>query len=350
MPGAFDLSLFDFNLPQELIAQHPKKNRDESRLLVYKRETDKITHYVFRDIINFFEPGDCLVINNTKVFPARFLTKKETGGRVEVFLLNYPENFTDNSSKALALVKAAKKIKNGLKLPLSDELYFEIIDKDEKGYFTIIIHHQLPLDIVLARYGKMPLPPYIARDANDSDIHCYQTKFAKTTGSVAAPTAGLHFTENLLDKLKERGVNIAEITLHVGIGTFLPVRTQDIREHKIHPEWVEATEKTCKIINETKKNNKKVFATGTTSTRTLEFIGDTKGIVKPYSGLCDLYIYPGYKFKVVDSLITNFHLPMSSLIILASAFAGRENILKIYKEAIEKGYRFYSYGDAMLIE
>jgi len=345
----FDLSNFDFHLPPELIAQHPKDTRDGSRLLVYRRETDSITHTIFREIINFFEPGDCLVINNTRVFPARFLTQKKSGGKVEVFLLNYPEKLTNNTSNALALVRASKRVKNGLILPLSDELSFEIVGKDEKGHFTVIIHHKLPLDETLAKYGKMPLPPYISRDADETDIHRYQTRYATTTGSVAAPTAGLHFTENLLDKIKEHGVNIAEITLHVGIGTFLPVRSQDIREHNIHPEWVEVTEKTCKIINETKKNNKRVFATGTTSSRTLEFIGDIEGNVMPYSGLCDLYIYPGYKFKVVDSLITNFHLPMSSLLILAAAFAGRENILGIYKEAIDKGYRFYSYGDAMLI-
>lgn len=344
MKAAMKTDLFNYHLPLSLIAQHPEKKRDNCKLLIYNRKTKQITHGIFKDITDYISPGDLLILNDTKVIPARLFGKKKTGGRVEIFLV---EKIAPNIYKALTRGKLKQKttvtLKNGIQAHINKEGEKSIVSLDYKGDF----------DEILDEIGEVPLPPYIKRNYQAynkmKDMSYYQTIFAKKKGAIAAPTAGLHFTHNLLSKIREKGVNIAYITLHVGIGTFKPVKEEDLEKHKMDPEYFEIGEETEKLFNETKKRGGKVFACGTTTVRALESNTTEEGFLKSGKGFTNLFIYPGYKFKAIDALITNFHLPKSTLLLLVSAFAGREEILHCYKEAIKKKYKFYSFGDAMLI-
>lgn len=336
---------FYFDLPQELIAQEPLKNRASSRLLVLDKNTGKIEHKHFTDIIGYLNRGDCLVINDTKVIPARLIgTKKDTGTSVEILLLN-------RKSKDLweTIVKPGKKLKQGATVEFGNgKLEAQIIDIVNEGNRIVEFKYDGIFEEVLNELGEMPLPPYIKTKLKDKDR--YQTVYAKNEGSAAAPTAGLHFTPDLLKQIKSKGINIAHLTLHVGLGTFRPVKVDNILEHKMHSEFYILDEEQAEIINQTKRNKNRIISVGTTSTRTLESCADDKGFVKAQSGYTNIFIYPGYKFKVVDELITNFHLPESTLIMLVSALANRENVLKAYNEAVKERYRFFSFGDAMFIK
>jgi len=343
------LTDFDYYLPKELIAQHPLSNRDEARLLVLHRKDKKIEDRIFRDIVEYLTPGDTLVLNDTKVFPARLIgVDKVKNKEVEILLnKNYQKQIWE------VLIKSAKKVKVGTKLQFGNELMGEVIEKKGgKGY--IKFEYEGDFFKVLNKIGKTPLPPYIKRKAVESDIEQYQTVYAKHPGAIAAPTAGLHFTNELIKEICDKGVKLAFITLHVGIGTFSPIRKEDVIEHHIEEEYYEITPVASETINQTKG---RIAVVGTTTVRALETAVKTTNYdlrnpsyeLLPSSGFTDLFIYPGFDFKVTDMLITNFHLPKTTLIILVSAFAGRENILSAYKHAINKGYRFYSYGDAMLI-
>lgn len=336
---------FYFDLPQELIAQEPLKNRASSRLLVLDKNTGKIEHKHFTDILGYLNRGDCLVINDTKVIPARLIgTKKDTGTGVEILLLN-------RKSKDLweTIVKPGKKLKQGAKVEFGNgKLEAQIIDIVNEGNRIVEFKYDGIFEEVLNELGEMPLPPYIKTKLKDKNR--YQTVYAKNEGSAAAPTAGLHFTPDLLEQIKSKGINIAHLTLHVGLGTFRPVKVDNILEHKMHSEFYILDEEQAEIINQTKRNKNRIISVGTTSTRTLESCADDKGFVKAQSGYTDIFIYPGYKFKIVDELITNFHLPESTLIMLVSALAGRENVLKAYNEAVKERYRFFSFGDAMFIK
>lgn len=336
---------FYFDLPQELIAQEPLKNRASSRLLVLDKNTGKIEHKHFTDILGYLNRGDCLVINDTKVIPARLIgTKKDTGTGVEILLLN-------RKSKDLweTIVKPGKKLKQGAKVEFGNgKLEAQIIDIVNEGNRIVEFKYDGIFEEVLNELGEMPLPPYIKTKLKDKDR--YQTVYAKNEGSAAAPTAGLHFTPDLLEQIKSKGINIAHLTLHVGLGTFRPVKVDNILEHKMHSEFYILDEEQAEIINQTKRNKNRIISVGTTSTRTLESCADDKGFVKAQSGYTDIFIYPGYKFKIVDELITNFHLSESTLIMLVSALAGRENVLKAYNEAVKERYRFFSFGDAMFIK
>lgn len=336
---------FYFDLPQELIAQEPLKNRASSRLLVLDKNTGKIEHKHFTDILGYLNRGDCLVINDTKVIPARLIgTKKDTGTGVEILLLN-------RKSKDLweTIVKPGKKLKQGAKVEFGNgKLEAQIIDIVNEGNRIVEFKYDGIFEEVLNELGEMPLPPYIKTKLKDKDR--YQTVYAKNEGSAAAPTAGLHFTPDLLKQINSNGINIAHLTLHVGLGTFRPVKVDNILEHKMHSEFYILDEEQAEIINQTKRNKNRIISVGTTSTRTLESCADDKGFVKAQSGYTDIFIYPGYKFKIVDELITNFHLPESTLIMLVSALAGRENVLKSYNEAVKERYRFFSFGDAMFIK
>jgi S-adenosylmethionine:tRNA ribosyltransferase-isomerase len=362
MDKRFLLDTYDYDLPQKNIAQYPAAKRDQSRLLILNCLRKSITHKRFSDIRNYFSANDLLVVNNSKVFPARILGRKETGGRVEMFLLHYPVTEPAgkpseiwHNAQALALIKSSKRPKIKSRLLFADDLHATIEDILVDGKVKITLHYQTTetksFDDLLQHHGKMPLPPYIQRPdgVTTDDRDRYQTKYAEKTGSVAAPTAGLHFTNDLLENITKQGVLTTAITLHVGYGTFAPVRTNDIRKHKIHAEYIELSEDTATLINNTKNKGGRIWAVGTTTARTLEAATDEQGLAQPYKGLCDLFIYPGYVFKTVDNLITNFHLPRSSLLFLVSALAGQEQILSCYQTAIENGYRFYSYGDAMAI-
>ena len=362
MDNKFQLSSYDYELPPENIAQYPAAKRDQSRLMLLKCPANSVSHQRFSDITELFKPNDLLVVNNSKVFPARIIGRKETGGKVEMFLLHYPleQDTPDDpeswkTAEVLALIKSSKRPKINSRLFFGDDFQATVKDTLEAGKVKLELHFKAntskTLDDLLLQYGRMPLPPYIQRPDGDEtgDRDRYQTSYAEKTGSVAAPTAGLHFTEDLLEEIKGRGVQLASITLHVGYGTFAPVRKDDIREHQIHAEYIELPQETAQKINLTKNNGGRVWAVGTTTTRTLEAATDEQGLVQPSKGLCDLFIFPGYRFKTVDNLITNFHLPRSSLLFLVSALAGQEPILTCYKTAIERGYRFYSYGDAMAI-
>ncbi|GKX29130.1 S-adenosylmethionine:tRNA ribosyltransferase-isomerase [Vallitalea longa] len=336
---------FDFELPQELIAQDPLKDRSSSRLLVLDKETGKIEHKIFKDILGYLNKGDCLVLNNTKVIPARLIgSREETHGKVEFLLLKRLEG--DNWE---VMVKPGRKAKPGDRIEFGNGLLkAEVLKVVEGGNRIARFEYEGIFEQVLDELGQMPLPPYITHQLEDKER--YQTVYAKHRGSAAAPTAGLHFTPDLLKAVEEKGVKIAYVTLHVGLGTFRPVKVDDILDHTMHSEyyWIEQDE--ADKINETKKNGGRVIAVGTTSSRTLESVGDNDGHVKESKGWTDIFIYPGYKFKVVDTLITNFHLPESTLIMLVSALAGRENVLNAYKIAVEEKYRFFSFGDAMLIK
>ncbi len=340
------LSLFDYSLPEELIAQYPLAKRDESRLMVLNRKTKSIQHSKFLELHNFLDTGDLLVLNNTKVIPARLIGKKEkSGGKVEILLIS-------PKGKGLweALVKHSSRMNIGTKVIFGDGEYTaRIMDKTESQGRLIQFESEEEMRDLLDKYGKPPLPPYVKREAKEEDKKTYQTIYAKEEGAVAAPTAGLHFTEFVFDKLKSKGIETVEITLHVGLGTFQPVKAENVEEHKLHSEFFTISSDSAIRINQTRANGGKIVAVGTTSVRALESSSDEKGIIKPYSGFTNIFIYPGYKFRVVDKLITNFHLPKSTLIMLVSAFAGRDFVMSAYSEAIKEKYRFYSYGDAMLI-
>ncbi len=336
---------FDFDLPEELIAQTPLSKRDASRLLVLDRKTGEINHRHFTDVIDYMEQGDTLVLNDTKVMPARLYgVKEETGAVIEVLLLKDEGNNTWE-----CLTKPAKRIKEGTIVSFGDgKLKAKCIQVLDEGIRKFELNYKGILYEILDELGEMPLPPYIHEKLKDKDR--YQTVYAKNVGSAAAPTAGLHFTEELLDKIKVKGVNIAYITLHVGLGTFRPVNVEDVTKHKMHSEYYIMSDEVANLLNETKESGHKVISVGTTSTRTLETIASLYGKFKGCSGWTDIFIYPGYEFKGIDYLITNFHLPKSTLVMLVSALAGKENIMKAYNEAIKEKYRFFSFGDSMLIK
>ena len=339
-----DVKEFYYDLPEELIAQVPLENRSASRLMVLDKSSGNIKHQIFSEITEFLQPGDCLVINNTKVIPARLYgSREDTNAKIELLLL---KRKTDNIWETL--VKPGKKAKMGTKIIFGDGLLKgEIIDIAEEGNRLIRFAYDGIFEELLDKLGQMPLPPYITRPLTDKNR--YQTVYAKYDGSAAAPTAGLHFTPELLQKIKEMGVAIAEVTLHVGLGTFRPVKENDILKHHMHSEFFQIDETAANIINAAKGNGNRVIAVGTTSTRTLEAAADENGFLSAKSGWTEIFIYPGYTFKVIDGLITNFHLPESTLLMLVSALAQKEHVLNAYEEAIRKRYRFFSFGDAMLI-
>ena len=335
---------FYFDLPQELIAQDPLEDRSASRLLVLNRKTGAVEHHTFKEIMNYVRSGDCLVLNNTKVIPARLMgVKEDTGAAIEVLLLKRRDNDVWET-----LVKPGKKARPGAKIVFGDGcLKAEVLEVVEEGNRLIRFDYEGIFEEVLDRLGEMPLPPYITHRLQDKNR--YQTVYAKYEGSAAAPTAGLHFTEELLAQIEEMGVNIAYVTLHVGLGTFRPVKADNILEHHMHSEHYEVTPETAELINRTKESGGRVICVGTTSCRTVESAADENGRVQPGCGDTEIFIYPGYRFKALDCLITNFHLPESTLVMLVSALAGRENVLAAYREAVEERYRFFSFGDAMLV-
>ena len=335
---------FYFDLPEELIAQDPLEDRSASRLLALNKETGEVSHHVFRNVIDFLHPGDCLVLNNTKVIPARLLGEREgTGAHVEVLLLKRREGDVWET-----LVKPGKKCKPGTRLVFGNGLLkAEVLETVEEGNRLIHFEYTGIWEELLDRLGEMPLPPYITHKLEDRNR--YQTVYAKYEGSAAAPTAGLHFTKELLSQIREKGINIAYVTLHVGLGTFRPVKEENVLEHHMHSEYYQVTEEAADMINRTKANGGRVICVGTTSCRTIESAADENGIVIPGSDNTEIFIYPGYQFKVLDALITNFHLPESTLVMLVSALAGKENVMNAYKTAIGERYRFFSFGDAMII-
>ncbi len=335
---------FDYYLPEELIAQHPADKRDFSRLMVVDRKTGQREDKHFYDIIDYLNEGDILVMNDTRVIPARLFGHREgKEEEIEVFLLENIEK-----DKWEVLVRPGKKMKIGTKCIFSDELSLEVVDIKEDGNRIVEFSYDGIFQEILDRLGNMPLPPYIKEKLKDKER--YQTVYSKNPGSVAAPTAGLHFTKELLKKIEEKGVKLAYITLNVGLGTFRPVKVDDVKKHKMHSEFYQISKETADLINETKKNNKRIISTGTTTTRTLESVYKKNGEIKEDSGWTDIFIYPGFEFKVIDCQITNFHLPKSTLIMLVSALANREIILDAYKDAVEKKYRFFSFGDAMFLK
>ncbi|MFL0247394.1 tRNA preQ1(34) S-adenosylmethionine ribosyltransferase-isomerase QueA [Candidatus Clostridium stratigraminis] len=336
---------FYFDLPEELIAQHPIEKRDESRLMAVDKNTGEIHHKIFKDIIDYLNSGDCLVLNDTRVMPARLIGSKQgSGGKIELLLLR-----RININTYETLVKPGKKAKIGTIFEFGNgELKAEIIDIGKEGNRIVKFTYEGIFEEVLDRLGQMPLPPYIKEKLVDKER--YQTVYSREVGSAAAPTAGLHFTEELMDKIREKGVNLAFITLHVGLGTFRPVKSDKVEEHTMHSEYYVMNKETADVINKAKESGKRVIAVGTTSNRTLETIADKNGRVREQSGWTDIFIYPGYKFKIVDALITNFHLPESTLIMLVSAFSSRDIIMKAYNEAVENKYRFFSFGDAMFLK
>ena len=335
---------FYFDLPEELIAQDPLEDRSGSRLLVLDKETGETEHHIFREIVNYLNPGDCLVINDTKVIPARLIGEKEgTGAKVEVLLLKRKENDIWET-----LVKPGRKMKPGARLVFGNGLLkAEVIGVVEEGNRLIRFEYEGIFEEILDQLGQMPLPPYITHQLEDKNR--YQTVYAKHSGSAAAPTAGLHFTPELLDEIKEKGVEIAHVTLHVGLGTFRPVKVENIQEHHMHSEFYRIEQSEADKINRAKEEGHRVICVGTMSCRTVESAADENGRLRECSGWTEIFIYPGYKFKVLDALITNFHLPESTLIMLVSALAGREHVLAAYEEAIRERYRFFSFGDAMFI-
>jgi len=345
----YQLSDYDYPLPKELIAQEPVPRRDRCRLLVLNKNSGEIVHTEFSNIVDYLDQRDVLVINDTKVIPARLLGKKATGGKVEVLLLHFdPSQAGAEVFETEALLKASRPPKPGQFVYFANDLKAEVLGYNEGKAKLRFFSQGLFRDLLL-KLGHVPLPPYIKRNDRPEDKSTYQTVYASKEGAVAAPTAGLHFTSQLLAAIKERGVEIVRLTLHVGYGTFIPVKVEDIRKHKMHGEYYEISEKAAKQLNTATRSGKRIVAVGTTTTRLLEYLMTQYGEIRPGRGICDIFIYPGYKFKIIQALITNFHLPKSTLIMLVSAFAGRELILKAYKEAIEKRYRFYSYGDAMFI-
>ena len=340
------LSDFDYNLPPEMIAQHAAEPRDSSRMMVLRRGTGRVTHHGFRDLPGFLELGDLLVLNDTRVIPARLLGRRSSGGRIKVLLLHRIEGDTWR-----CMVNPGRKVRPGDTIVFSDELTGEVVDRTEGGTRAIRFESDCDFDAVLQRTGITPLPPYIRRDEpEEGDRERYQTIYAERPGAVAAPTAGLHFTERVFDELAERGVGTVRLTLHVGPGTFQPVKVDDVDGHRMDGEWYELSEETAAVINETRPSGGRVVAVGTTAVRTLETAwNESTGRVEPGSGWTELFIRPGHRFGAVDAMLTNFHLPRSTLLMLVSTFAGREAILAAYAEAVREGYRFYSYGDCMLI-
>ena len=334
------LSDFDYNLPKELIAKYPVIPRDSCKLMVLDRENNSIEHRIFRNIKDYIEEGDLLVLNDTKVIPARLKGRKETGAKIEVFLLKpLNENLWE------VLIKNIKRLKPGQKIIFGDDFYATLLEKYTEGKAVVKLYGENIKELI-NKYGHVPLPPYIEREDEEEDKNLYQTVFAKKEGAVASPTAGLHFTKELIEELERKGVKKSFCTLHVGLGTFKPIQTEDITKHKMHQEYFHIPDETLKSIEETKKRGKKVIAVGTTVVRTLETYAKTG----KKEGFSDIFIYPPYKFKIVDALITNFHLPKSTLLLLVSAFAGKDFIFEAYNEAIKSRYRFFSYGDAMFIK
>ena len=336
---------FYFDLPEELIAQDPLKDRSSSRLLVLDKETGKVEHHVFREIIDYLQEGDCLVINDTKVIPARLIGSKiGTDAKIEVLLLKRKENDVWET-----LVKPGKKAKVGTRISFGDGLLVgEVVDIVEEGNRLIHFEYEGIFEEILDQLGQMPLPPYITHQLEDKNR--YQTVYAKHSGSAAAPTAGLHFTPELLKEIEEKGVQIARVTLHVGLGTFRPVKVDNILEHHMHSEFYQIDEEAAEKINRAKESGHRVICVGTTSCRTIESAADKNGKLHATNGWTEIFIYPGYEFKVLDCLITNFHLPESTLVMLVSALAGREQVLSAYEEAVKEKYRFFSFGDAMFIK
>jgi len=350
-------SIEDYNyiLPEELIAQEPVAERDQSRLLTLDRQSGRLSHHVFSELDTLLKPSDVVVINNTRVLPGRLVGKKETGGRVEVLILNYASGSQSpsNSRQFDCLIKSSKPTQVGSRLYFSEDVQAIVVRRIDEYVHCLRFNYRGEFADILEKIGKTPLPPYIkrhGRQPSENDRSAYQTIYASKIGAIAAPTAGFHFTGELMAKLKRKGIQIAKITLHVGYGTFLPVRANDIRNHRMHSEWFDIPIESASLVNAAKKDGGRVVAVGTTTVRTLEFAADASESVRPMKGDCDLYIYPGYQFRVVDAMITNFHLPKSTLLMLVSAFAGRKNILNAYQAAIQAQYRFYSYGDAMLIQ
>lgn len=335
---------FYYDLPEELIAQDPLEDRSSSRLLVLDKETGATSHHIFKEITGYLKEGDCLVINDTKVIPARLIGAKEgTGAKIEVLLLKRKENNIWET-----LVKPGKKAKVGTRIVFGEGLLVgEVVGIVEEGNRLVKFEYEGIFEEILDQLGQMPLPPYITHQLKDKNR--YQTVYAKYDGSAAAPTAGLHFTKELLQQVKDKGVDIAEVTLHVGLGTFRPVKVDNVLDHHMHSEFYMVSQEAADKINNAKKNGGRIISVGTTSTRTLEAASDENGMLKECSGWTDIFIYPGYSFKVIDCLITNFHLPQSTLVMLVSALAGREHVLNAYKEAVEERYRFFSFGDAMFI-
>lgn len=336
---------FYYDLPEELIAQDPLEDRSSSRLMVLDKETGEIKHHVFKEIIEYLEEGDCLVINDTKVIPARLIGEKEgTGAKIELLLLKRKQDDIWET-----LVKPGKKAKIGTRISFGGGLLVgEIVDIVEEGNRLVKFYYTGIFEEVLDELGQMPLPPYITHQLEDKNR--YQTVYATHAGSAAAPTAGLHFTPELLKQIEEKGVKIARVTLHVGLGTFRPVKVEDVTKHHMHSEFYMISKEAADTINETKKAGKRVISVGTTSTRTLESVTDENGFVKETSGWTEIFIYPGYQFKCIDCLITNFHLPESTLLMLVSALAGKEKVMKAYEEAVKERYRFFSFGDAMFLK
>lgn len=345
MTEGMNVKDYDYDLPEELIAQDPLEDRSSSRLMVLDRQTGDVEHRHFTDILEYLHPGDCLVINNTKVIPARlFGVKEDTQAKIEVLLLKRKENDIWET-----LVKPGKKAKPGTKLVFGNGLLTaEVVDVVEEGNRLIQFHYDGIFEEILDQLGQMPLPPYITHQLKDKNR--YQTVYAKYDGSAAAPTAGLHFTKELLQKVKDMGVDIAEVTLHVGLGTFRPVKVENVLDHHMHSEFYMVSQEAADKINRAKESGHRVIAVGTTSTRTLEAAADENGRLHETSGWTEIFIYPGYQFKVIDALITNFHLPQSTLVMLVSALAGREHVLHAYEIAVKEKYRFFSFGDAMLIK
>ena len=352
----YALDDYDYELPEDLIAQMPCTQRDGSRLLHLDRGSGDISHRLFRDLPNFLRSGDVLVINNTKVIPGRLLGRKDTGGKAEVLLLTYSDGRasqkTGGEFACTCLIKSSKKPRIGSTIFFDHGLCAEVL-KPTGDCYEVRFTCENDFDQVLYQVGKVPLPPYIRRNSGTGfceDDTAYQTIYASEKGAIAAPTAGFHFSEELMTQLRDMGIAVAQITLHVGYGTFIPVRVSDIREHRMHSETYAVGRQAAEAINDARAGGGRIVAVGTTSVRTLEFSASEDGRVTAGAGYCNLFIYPGYRFKAVDALITNFHLPRSTLLMLVSAFAGRNIVLNAYRAAIQKGYRFYSYGDAMLIE
>lgn len=345
-----NISEFDYNLPEELIAQFPAQKRELSRMLVLDRQSGEIAHKHFYDIVDLLSQDDVLILNNTKVIPARLLGEKDTGAKIEVFLLK-----NTDGKQWEALIKPSKRVKNGTIIKFSEELQAKVLERIPNDKWMVELIYDGDFYSILDRVGNIPLPPYIERKLSDEqikhlDYERYQTVYAKNRGSVAAPTAGLHFSTEILEKLSKKGINIGYITLNVGLGTFRPVKCENILDHKMDSETYEITQETADLINNAKAMGKNIVAVGTTTVRTLESAYQKYGEIKPCHDSSEMFIYPGYEFKVIDKLITNFHLPKSTLLMLVSALAGRDKIFEAYKQAIEMKYRFYSYGDCMFIK
>ena len=333
---------FYYDLPPELIAQTPAEPRDSSRLLVYHRDTKRIEHKIFRDILGYLKAGDVLVVNRTRVLPARLFAHTQNGGRAEVLLLK-----RRSLDEWEVLVRPGKKCRVGAKLTVNQELSLEVVSVTDSGERIVRFFYEGAFEDVLSRAGSMPLPPYNHEKLKDPER--YQTVYSKENGSAAAPTAGLHFTPELLERIRAMGVEIAEVLLHVGLGTFRPVKEENVLDHKMHSEYYEVSEEAAEIVNRARREGRRIVAVGTTSVRTLETVADEAGMLRPCKGNTEIFLYPPYRFKCVDALITNFHLPESTLLMLVSAFCSREEVMEIYRTAVEERYRFFSFGDAMLI-